>query len=227
MFGASTAFTLGSLQNGLILASPLDDLTGLTADVSGNRYEGTVTGATRGEAGNLGHSFLFDGVDDNVQYQQAGLISQLSGLSEFAVSLEINCQAFGADECVFSMGDGVTDDVFAFYPAYDPGGMDSGDFVNLWMNGSFIMSIAAVHSTGVFVNHIINQTGASSREIFTAGASLGTDTSTNSLSGSLDSVQIGGYGTPVIEEFPGNVGYLRIWDRSLTAEEIARLQIER
>ena len=207
-----------SLYNGLLGWWRLDESSGNALDSSGNDYQGTVNGATQDVTGHIRTAYDFDGVNDNVDITDSGLMTSLQGLSAFTVSFWAAVTSYEADEAAFGMGEEGTNDVLSIYPYQDGG--KKGDQIEVWYDGeSIIAESNTTPADGSFHNFVFVQTSATEHEIFIDGVSAGTDTTSKTLAASTDIVNIGSYDGNE-EYFDGIVDHVQIWDRALTDAEV-------
>ncbi len=197
-----------------------DYSSGTARDSSGNGYNGTVFGATRGVTGHIKDAFDFDGVNDYVISTASGLCSSLQNSSEYAISFWAKApNGYASDHCALSI------DIFAFnglciYPYQDGG--KSGDQVEIWYNGTSVNASNTADET-VWNNFIFNQVSSTDIEMYVNGTSAFTH-SGDSLGALCLSVTVGAYAGGVSEEYDGSIDHVQIWDRSLTDDEIDWIQ---
>ena len=205
------------LSKGLVGYWLMNEGCGTTnADVSGNGNIGTISGATWSE-GKFGSCLSFDGNNDWVDISDSGLPA--FGTSDFTVIIWAKCPRDDANRALFSKGGWVAGEIL-FYKH------DSDKFTVYGNNGSINVAfggtdswpddvwtqVAAVRSGSVLTVYQDTVKGSSDAS---AGADI--NTATDWRIGARDD------GSRV---FAGKIEYVMVYNRALSASEIALLYCE-
>jgi hypothetical protein len=174
-------------------------------DVSGNGINGTLTNGAAYSS--TDRALTFDGVDD---YVRGAIPSSLSGNHPYTFSLWIKPDAIQSNFiAVFEMGNRTTNQSCGLY-------LNGGSIVHL----TFANNLAT--STSVVPNQWIHITGtytSGSRKIYADGELLATDTYSSMNIGSTEMTL--GANNAETQEFDGSISNFKLWDVTLTAEEVA------
>ena len=216
---SAPAFPAPDFTNGLVAYYPFD---GNASDMSGNGRDGTVVGATLGvdRHGTADRAYLFDGSDDRIKIGAAAL----NGANAFTFSMWtkfvnapdqhfLSAANSGEDnEIILSLNSNV-------FKLYYKGSLASGNALSTtsWLNSWKHIVLARASATqpfGLFAD-------GSFKQNYTA--SSGTPSiSTNGLWLGAEQDSVGG-GWEAGNFFNGSIDDVRIYDRALSASEVAAL----
>lgn len=203
-----------SLYGGLVVYYTLNDTSGAVVDSSGNGYNGTNNGATRGVTGKINNAFSFDGADDyvNSTYNPVYDIT-----TSFSYSFWINSSGTGAKDIIKA---------------------DDGDFVGceLAEGKAFCHTRIGASHVGVtgtsnvndsvwhHIAYVYKRNG--NMEIWVDGVN---EASSSTASQGAINISIplwfgaGNWLNTITRPYPGKIDEFGIWNRALTGSEITEL----
>jgi hypothetical protein len=209
---------LGASTTGLVGYWNFDEGSGNVAhDTSGNGNDGTITGATW-TTGKVGSGALsFDGNGDVVVANSA--TSALRGKSAFTISLWASATSYPQDKSALGIstnGTGTTG--FNIYP-FDA---FQGNGIRLRFNGlNMINNNSENLADGNFHHFVYVSRSATDHEVFVDNVSAGTSSEPETLDSSLNQFNIGAWNNSATQSFSGKIDEVRVYDRALSAQEIA------
>lgn len=193
------------------------DLSGTTAyDRSGQGNNGTLTNGPSVYPGKVGQALSFDGTDDYVTLGQPTILNNLT--APMTVSAWVKPSAFPSAgnymTIVGKMYDWqleVHDNggvMFRRWSAYQSsGGTPAALGTGIWSHVAVTLSTDGSNNCLIYVNGVLNSTG-------TIATPLNTNTANTKISGYIQSD---------INYFAGPIDEVRLYDRALSAAEIATL----
>ena len=216
--------------SGLVAYYPLDELSGNVAnDKSGNGLNGTITGATVGQAGKVGKAYSFDGTGDYVALPQGGGIPFYDN-TVFSISMLVYKDTLTSEIFMFAEGSSADND-----PAYTVGMVDSAgsNKVRIFIrNDAGGVLVNAVKSTAVVSlaawHHIVWIDDNGTCKLYIDGVE-----DDNSVSGNFDYTRgtltlnkstIGALIRSAVSNlWIGDMQHVAIFNKALTAGEILKL----
>ncbi len=211
---ASDAGHVAVLPVGLVAAYGFNEASGLTAhDSSGNGNTGTVAGATWTASGKLGGALSFDGTASAVNVASASSLDLGSAMTlEAWVYPTTSALSFRA---VVAKNYGYY--LYASVAGYCGNGMPLGGFQETAASSATSCAAQAL-AVGAWTHLAVTYDGASV-VLYENGAEVATAATTGAILGTTGSLQIGAsqYG----EHFAGSLDEVRIYNRALSAAEIA------
>ncbi len=205
-----SVFGSNALTNGLTFHAHMDDPAGATTieDASGNNRDGMISGATAGQTGRIDGALSFDGSNDYVDLTNA---STLGFQGSFTAMAWVRPDATGgADKTIFGTDQAGTNQ--GLHLVIRDGKAHFGFYGNDRYGNAPI-------STGIWTHLIWQYDAAVGRQsIFVNGALDVTETGHGPFTGN-DIVKIGRWAGN--RYFDGLIDDAAIWNRLLTADEIA------
>jgi len=196
--------------------SALGENDTLVVDLSGQGNNGAVVGGNKTAAGVYGKGMQFDGSNDYVEKTSANSLPTNIG----TISVWVNAVDFtpSSVEAFVTIYDATYE-----IELYTNAGSDQiGIYVD---NGGFDSDVVDVDSVSSYVtngnwHHLVGtwDSIADSHKIYIDGVERGTDTVNMPAINSIDTVKIGSYTSG--ENFDGRIDEVRIYNRTLTAEEV-------
>ena len=216
-YGGGNVSTFVDFDNSLVSWWRMDDVDSSTVIDYMDRNNGTaIDGAVQTDDGYMGKAFVFDGDGDYV-YMSSAAVSEIPA----AFSAWINVADFSSHLRIITVGvEGVSENLLSLYTSTD------GTVQAQHSNGTGSQNAASsainenqwYHVVGNFVNN-------SYREIYINGVLNGTkDAAWDPVSG-LNYTAIGvlKWGTGDLQHFNGTIDDVMVFNRSLSAVEIAGL----
>jgi len=242
---AGTSVIIGSAVNlevssgpagvpGLVMALAFDETTGTTAiDSSPNPRNGVITQAVRVAAGKFGGALRFDGVNDWVTITDV-TNSKLDLSTGMTLEAWVNPSSLSGWECVLMKERGVAGEGLLSYALYahDGAPLALGNAVPAGYlrlnNTAATTDQAARGTTRLSLNtwtHLATTYDGTTQRFYVNGVLVGSNTpnqgSTNVITQSNGSLRIGGDASSTGEFFNGMIDEVRIYNRALSAAEIA------
>lgn len=194
----------------------LDETSGTVLDLTGNLYNGTNNGATRGTAGKINNSFTFDGVNDYVNisnyYSFGGADPNSFSIwiypnqtqSKWFFTLGTNAPSSGGIS-IKTNGD----DSMAYY--YD--------------GGTYVENLANSILTPESWNHVVTTyDGAGDLKVYVNGISTDNKTLSNvTFPSASNDARIGAGYAATNSYFNGSIDELGVWNRTLSDTEVLEL----
>lgn len=211
-----------SLNDSLELHLPFEETSGTTCfDVSGNGYNGVITGATINQPGKIGRAYSYDQTSDFVRITDAGLMNNLEAINIFTISFWAADNSFSNFDCAVSFGEDNDNDAVGLYPYNNSGG---GGFT-VWYDGDSIITGAGSHLADGSYNHFVyRQNGSTNHEVFVNGVSEGTATDNKTTNTLCESFEVGRY-VGNGEYYGGQIDDVRVYLRALSDDEIVNLSL--
>ena len=199
---------------GLVGAWSFDETSGAqVADASGRSNHGTVSGATRVPDGRFGRALSFDGVDDWVTVADAASLDLTTGMT---LEAWVNPAATGGTWRTAMLKEhGGT----LAYGLYARGG-GNGPAAHVNAGSDVGAAGPSVLPAGTWTHVAATYDGAMVR-LYVGGAQVATRAVTGALATSSGALRFGGNGVWAGEFFSGRLDELRVYDRALTAAEVA------
>jgi hypothetical protein len=206
----------------LVLYPPLDDSAGSSTarDLSGNNFTGTVISATPGAIaapGGVGTAYLFDGLNDEVDFLQAGLIAAFDPakgtILGFGRVLNSGIWTDGVNRNFATFGINVNNSI-TFGKSVTNNNVRGRHF-----DGSAALVETAETTTDWFCLALTYSSGANQIELFLNGTSGGTAAGIISVGSPLDSVLVGSF-RGIGGFFSGYLAHLAYWTKVLTQPQI-------
>ena len=227
MFAVGTVFLFfipsarATLVDGLISHYTFDGTSGVVVDSTGFQ-NGTNYGATRGVAGKIGNAFQFDGVNDYVDTLLPGDIPAASTISVWINAVDNNRtnQIYGSVDTTDFGKDGFVAAFWAFIGAagldyYSSNnylgnvqGSDNAILPDTWTH--LAVTVDSSNQVGIYVNGILDST--------TGSLSVSPTSHDRALMFGKGAFSGGGSHC-----FEGYLDDVKIWDRALSAEEVAQV----
>ncbi len=209
-----------TMPAGLVLALGFDETSGTTAlDRSASNQHGVVAGATR-VPGKVGGALQFDGLDDVVTVADSAALDLTTGMT---LSAWVNPSAFTGWETVMLKERGAGALAYGLY-AQDGGSLGGGFDApagTLHAGGSD----HAVRSPSALPlhtwTHLATTYDGTVQRIYVDGLLAATRTQTGSIAVSNGPFRIGGNNSWADEFFEGVIDEVRVYNRALSATEIA------
>jgi hypothetical protein len=205
---------------GLVAALSFDEPSGATAaDASGNGNAGTIRGAVR-VAGIRGQALQFDGADDWVTVPDAASLDLVSGMT---LEAWVRPGAMTGWETVLLKERGADQFAYALY-AHDGGALSGGAPVP---SGNVDVSAAPRTLRGPSTlpaeqwTHLATTYDGATQRIFVNGAQVASRAQGGSITLSGGVLRIGGNNSFAGEFFEGLIDDVRVYNRALSAAEIA------
>jgi hypothetical protein len=219
---------------GLVMALAFDETTGTTAiDSSPNPRNGVITQAVRVAAGKFGGALRFDGVNDWVTITDV-TNSKLDLSTGMTLEAWVNPSSLSGWECVLMKERGVAGEGLLSYALYahDGAPLALGNAVPAGYlrlnNTAATTDQAARGTTRLSLNtwtHLATTYDGTTQRFYVNGVLVGSNTpnqgSTNVITQSNGSLRIGGDASSTGEFFNGMIDEVRIYNRALSAAEIA------
>ena len=212
-FGELAAPSLLASDPSLVGAWGFDEASGATVqDASGTGNAGTISGATRTASGRFGGALTFDGVNDWVTVPDAASL-RLSG----AMTLEawVYPTAAGGAWRTAIMKERGSDLSYALY-ATDGANHPAG-FVYAGASKDATASSALPVNTWTHLTATYDRT---TLRLYVNGAQVATRAATSAITSSTGALRFGGNGVWG-EWFTGRIDEVRVYNRALTASEVA------
>jgi beta-lactam-binding protein with PASTA domain len=215
---------------GLVLALAFDEVTGTTAiDSSASRINGTIRQAVRVPAGKIGGALRFDGVDDWVTVTDT-TASPFDLASGMTIEAWVNPSTMSGWETVLMKERGVVGEGLLSYALYahDGAPLSAGTarpagYVRT--NPVLSTTDSAVRGTGPLAlntwTHLATTYDGANQRFYVNGVLVGTTARTGTIAVSNGAIRIGGNASSTGEFFNGMIDEVRIYNRALTAAEIA------
>jgi hypothetical protein len=205
-----------SLEKGMVGYWKLDDASGTSAaDSSGNGSIGTLTNGPTWTTGQIGGATNFDGTDD---YIDLGNNNALNLVDNFSVSVWVNINNItqGNYRRIFGRSQ-IDDNNRPMYLEYD---YTANRYRAIWRNaGTFASAVGKVltatqwqHFVVTFKDGVLNSYSDGSLTQSVSGQVQPPSSSSSSF-----------IGTDSSSYFPGSLDEVRIYNRALSAEEVAKL----
>lgn len=203
----------------LVLSLDFDEVSGDAIDGSGLGNVGTLAGAVR-VAGLRGNAVQFDGVDDWVTVADSDSLDITT-----AVTLQawVNPSALGGWDTIMLKERGAEDMSYSLY-AHDGGSLAFGAPVpagNIGQNGAH-QNLRGTSSlvVGEWTNVAMTYDGTTQR-LYINGAEVASQPLSGPISIGTGALRIGGNGSFADEFFQGLVDEVRVYNRALSATEVA------
>ena len=207
-------FTEQSSEPGLVGAWAFDEASGAqAADASGRGNHGTIAGATRAAAGRFGGALAFDGVDDWVTVADAASLDLTTGMT---LEAWVNPSANGAAWRTAMLKEHGGTLAYGLY------GHDGARGPSAHVNPGSDQS--ATRTTALALNtwsHLAATYDGTTLRLYLNGAQVATRAVTGALQASSGPLRFGGNGVWAGEFFQGRLDELRVYNRALTAAEVA------
>ncbi len=198
--------------SGPVAAYSFDDGAGSQlTDATGNGRTGTISGATWSAEGHTGKALSFDGVDDIVTVADH---SSLDMTSEFTVESWIRPDTLSAWREVILKEAPPDTLAYGLYTS-SPGGTRP----SAWTAGGYAFSSQSI-PTGSWT-HLAATYDSGTMRIYVNGTLTGTGTNVAEPASTAGALRIGANSIWPEEAFDGLIDDVRIYDRALTASEIA------
>ncbi len=197
---------------GLVGAWSFDEPSGPTvADASGRANPGTISGATRNVAGRFGGALTFDGVNDMVTVSDAASLDLTTGMT---LEAWVNPSALGSAwrTAMLKEGGGLS---YALY-AHDGAGHSAG-YIDQGTDRD-VVSPAALPLNAW--SHLAVSYDGGTMRLYVNGAQVATRAQTGAIVASTGPLRFGG-NSVWGEWFAGRLDELRVYNRALTAAEVA------
>jgi glucose/arabinose dehydrogenase/PKD repeat protein len=195
---------------GLVGAWSFDEPSGAqVADASGRGNHGTISGATRGAAGRFGGALSFDGVNDWVTVADSASLDLTSGMT---LEAWVNPAALGSAWRTALLKEHGGTLAYALY-AHNGGSAPAG-YVNAGVNGTSALPIGTW-------SHLAATYDGTTLRLYLNGTQVATRALTGALQVSSGALRFGGNGVWLDEFFSGRLDELRVYNRALTAAEVA------
>jgi hypothetical protein len=205
---------------GLVAALSFDEPGGATAaDASGNGNAGTIRGAVR-VAGIRGQALQFDGVDDWVTVLDAASLDLVSGMT---LEAWVRPGVMTGWETVLLKERGADQFAYALY-AHDGGALSGGAPVP---SGNVDVSATPRTVRGPSTlaaeqwTHLATTYDGATQRIFVNGAQVASRAQAGGMTVSGGALRIGGNNSFAGEFFEGLIDDVRVYNRALSAAEIA------
>jgi hypothetical protein len=224
-----------SSQPGLVMALAFDETTGTTAiDSSAAPRNGTIREAVRVTGGKFGRALRFDGVNDWVTVADV-TASKLDLSTGMTLEAWVNPTSMSGWETVLMKERGITGEGLLSYALYAHDGEPlalgravPAGYVRL-NNTLTTRDQAARGTTRLTLNtwtHLATTYDGTTQRFYVNGVLVGTNNpivsgSTNVITQSNGALRIGGNASSTGEFFKGLIDEVRIYNRALTAAEIA------
>ena len=197
---------------GLVGAWSFDEPSGPTvADASGRGNPGTISGATRNASGRFGGALAFDGVNDMVTVSDAASLDLTTGMT---LEAWVNPSALGSAwrTAMLKEGGGLS---YALY-AHDGAGHSAG-YIDQGTDRD-VVSPAALPLNAW--SHLAMSYDGTTMRLYVNGAQVATRAQTGAIVASTGPLRFGG-NSVWGEWFAGRLDELRVYNRALTAAEVA------
>jgi Concanavalin A-like lectin/glucanases superfamily/Cadherin-like domain/Bacterial Ig domain len=206
---------------GLVLALAFDEDSGLTAiDGSGGGRDGAIQGALR-VPGHSGNALQFDGVDDWVTVPGSDALGLTAALT---LTAWVNpTVAPGGWNTIIMKERGVEDFAYALYAndgAPVPGG-NAAPAAYINAGGSHTSTPGTAVLAAQTWTHLAATFDGATLRLYVNGILASSRARTGPVAGSTGALRIGGNSAWPGEFFAGLIDDVRIYDRALTADEIA------
>ncbi len=206
------------ISKGLVASWLMNEGSGnQVADLSGNGNRGTLAENTLWTGGKFGPCLHFDGAGD---YVDCGSFPAGNfGTADFSIVVWAKCQESGSVDVFVAKGNVAAGDVILYktttadrFIFYADAGVISLGVTKTGLVGNWIQ-LAAVRS-------------GSNAYLYANAILIGTDTSAAANISNPHNLCIGGSETGTTNPFIGEIDNVRIWNRALSASEIAQLYRE-
>ncbi len=199
---------------GLVGAWSFDETTGAAAsDASGRNNHGSVSGATRTTSGRFGGALTFDGVNDIVSVPDAASLDLTTGMT---LEAWVNPSALGSAWRTAMLKERAAGLSYALY-AHDGAGHSAG-YVSQGAGDRELLSPAALALNTW--THLATSYDGTTMRLYVNGTQVATRAQTGALATSDGPLRFGG-NTVWGEWFAGRLDELRVYNRALTAAEVA------
>jgi glucose/arabinose dehydrogenase len=207
-------FTEQGAVPGLVGAWGFDETSGTQAsDASGRVNNGVISGATRTAAGRFGGALTFDGVDDWVTIADAASLDLSTGMT---LEAWVNPTALGSAWRTAMLKENGGTLAYGLYP-HDGAGHSSahvnqGADLNLTSPGAVPLNTWT---------HLAATYDATTLRLYVNGTQVGSRAIGGALRASSGPLRFGGNAVWAGEFFQGRLDELRVYDRALSASEVA------
>jgi hypothetical protein len=208
-----------SLEKGMVGYWKLDDASGTSAsDASGNANTGTLTNGPTWTTGQIGGATTFDGTDD---YISVGNSNFLNLTNNFSVSLWLKINNTTQTDYKRAFGRyHIDDNNRPFYIEYD---YNTNKYQGIWRNagtygsawGGAVTSTQWKHFVVTFKDGIAISYDDGVKSSYSSSVVQPPSSSTNT--------QIGSINAGADKNFPGSIDEVRVYNRALSADEVAKL----
>ena len=210
----TTAAPSAPIVNGLVAAYAFSEGTGLTVvDLSGQNNVGTVSGAAWTTSGRYGSGLRFDGVDDWVTVADAATLDLTTGMT-LEAWVYPTAQTSAHTVLLKETAAGLAYSLYAH---------ENGAPVTWVRLDGAASSNSATGTSSLPLNtwtHLAATFDGSTLRLFVNAAQVGSRTIGGSLVQSTGALRLGG-NAPWGEYFAGVIDEVRVYNRALTASEIA------
>ena len=207
-------FTQLATQPGLVGAWGLDEPSGSQAvDASGRGGTGTLDGATRA-TGRFGGAVSFDGLNDWVTVADAPALRLAGGMT---LEAWVNPASLGSGWRTALLKERGAGLAYALYASN--GANRAASFLNIGGADTSVLSAAAVPA-GAWTHVATTYDGAMLR-MYVNGSQVATRAQTGVIDTSTGPLRFGGNGAWLNEFFNGRLDEIRVYDRALTAAQVA------
>lgn len=191
-------------------------------DQTANNHDLAVTGDPVGKftPAKLGlWAWDFDGTADRATSAASTLIDPFKSSGDWGFGGWARGQSRAADKAAFGIGDNNTNAVCALYPFY------SGGTINIWLNGSTVISHALSLSFNTW-HHLFVNRHDSVLDLWVNKVKVASVSTTEVLSSISDSVAIGAYDVQGAEEYIGQLDHWRLYSESQIDDAIIAMANE-
>jgi hypothetical protein len=204
---------------GLVLSLNFDEATGSALDTTANAAIGTIRGAVR-VPGVRGNALSFDGVDDWVTVPDSAALDLTTGMT---LQAWVRPNVIDGWETVLMKQRGAGDFSYALYSedgAAQPGGaaVPSG---NASIGGSIRTLRGATQVPAGAWTHVATTFDGVTQRLFVNGVEVANSPQVGTIAVGTGVLRIGGNSAWTGEFFSGLIDEVRIFNRALTAAEIA------
>lgn len=209
----------GAPTSGLLAYWALDEGSGTAASDSANNYDGTLTSGPTWAAGQVGGAVTFDGTNDyiNIPYNAA-----LYLIGDLTLSAWINATTTASMRRIVNMPADGTSGTEGYSLMLNAG------TAQFWMSGGacdgWDSSVSTPYTFTGSWHHIAGTVSGTTMKIYIDGALANTRTCPRSASPYVTgNLQIGRFSSGWGQYFSGSIDEVRIYNRALSAGEIASI----
>jgi hypothetical protein len=205
---------------GLVIALGFDEASGTSAfDNSGGNRNGAISGAARA-VGKAGGALQFDGVDDFVTVPDSAALDLTTGMT---LSAWVNPTDFNGWETIVLKERGLGAMSYALY-AQDGGVARGGADAPAGVIGTGAADQAIRGTSPLALNawtHIATTYNGATEQIYVNGALVASRPQTGAIAVGNGALRVGGNTAWADEFFAGLIDEVRVYNRALSASEIA------